>query len=163
MPKSRNTVVGSGAADLVSAVNDVKNLKPAEIAAHLKKSKILGRPGTVGRCPLALLMHNKRGGHFYVGQTYIIRQTRGDQVDKIRTPPNLAAFVRMFDKGEFPELIQVPPRCTAQANTRKVYPPGPGATGGRQIHAKKQGAARLQLSKEVGRFVVGGRRNVAAK
>jgi len=133
--------------ELLSALEDVKNLKPAEIAATLKRRKILGRPGTVGRCPLALLMHGARGGQFYVGQKQIIRQS-GGVVDKVNTPPNLAAFVRMFDEGRFADLIQVPPRCV-RAN--RVT----GATAAQKSgiqHKRKRGANRLQLARQVQRF-----------
>src|SRR5688572_17228808 len=133
---------------LRSAVDDVKNLTPAEIAASLAKKRILGRPGTTGRCPLALLMHNSRGRHVVVGQKLVLRQS-GRHVDKVATPKNLAAFVRRFDAGKFPELIQVPPRCLPAA---KAHSPAPTGKTGRNIHARKRGAARLQLAKVADRF-----------
>lgn len=135
--------------ELLAAIEDVKNLKPAEIAAVLKRRKIVGRPGTTGRCPLALLMHGSRGGRFVVGQKYVMR-TVGDQVDKVKTPPNLASFVRQFDQGVFRELIQVPPRCVR--GTSHTPAPRPRPSG--KAHKYKRGAARLQLAKQAERFKV---------
>lgn len=133
--------------ELQDAVNDVKHLKPAEIASLLRRRKILGRPGTTGRCPLALLMHGARGGHFVVGQKWVMRQS-GESVEKIKTPENLAAFVRMFDAGQFRDLIQVPPRCLPKrARSGKTA----AQTSGTH-HARKRGPDRLQLAKEAQRF-----------
>jgi hypothetical protein len=136
--------------ELLQAIEDVAKLKPAEIAAALKRKKILGRPGTVGRCPLALMMHGSRGGHFYVGQKSIIRQS-GGQVDTVKTPPNLAAFVRMFDAGRFNDLIDVPPRCHTGG-----YHASPGKPAGTRTkpHSRKRGPERLHLARQVERFKV---------
>ena len=142
---------------LIDAVNDVKNLKPAEIAAVLKKRKILGRPGTTGRCPLALLMSGAHGGRFIVGQKYVMHQTRGGQVEQVKTPTNLAAFVRMFDSGQFKDLIQVPPRCLP-SDGRKDKPKGPNSVTAKPIR-RRRGAERLHLARDVQRFkrVTGGK------
>ncbi len=144
-----NKELRTPAHELRDAIDDVKNLKPAEIAAVLKRRKILGRPGTTGRCPLALLMAGAHGGRFIVGQKYVMRQA-GDSVEKVKTPPNLAAFVRMFDEGRFRDLIQVPPRCVR----RGAEPPKPGAGPSGQAHSRKRGAQRLHLARDVQRFKV---------
>lgn len=135
---------------LRAAVEDVKNLKPAEIAAALARKKIVGRPGTTGRCPLALLMHNSHGGRFVVGQKYIMREG-GGSVEQVKTPPNLAAFVRMFDSGAFQNLIQVPPRCLPVRLRPAPKPSGKNRPSGKE-HKYKRGAERLQLAKQVQRF-----------
>lgn len=132
--------------ELHDAVNDVKSLKPAEIAAMLKRRKIIGRPGTTGRCPLALLMAGAHGGRFVVGQKYVMRQS-GGSVEQVKTPDNLAAFVRMFDSGQFPELIQVPPRCMPKSKA-----PGKVSGPSGKPHKRKRGAERLHLSRDVQRF-----------
>ena len=134
---------------LLDAVNDVKNLKPAEIAAFLKKRKILGRPGTTGRCPLALLMAGAHGGRFVVGQKYVIHQTSSGKVEQVKTPPNLAAFVRMFDSGQFKDLIQVPPRCLPKVSSNPNNLPSPHKS---TKIKHKRGAERLHLSRDVQRF-----------
>ena len=145
MPSKSTTMV-----ELKAAVRDVQHLTPKQIANTLKKSKILGRPGTTGRCPLALLLHAAYGGQFVVGQKYILHRVGKSTVERIPTPPNLAAFVRMFDAGEFPELIQVPPRCLPRPNG-KAHSPADTKVGGHNRHARKRGADRLQLARLVGR------------
>lgn len=138
--------------ELKSAVDDLKGVKPADIAAMLKRRKILGRPGTTGRCPLALLMAGAHGGKFIVGQKMVMRVTKGGKgAEKVKTPPNLAAFVRMFDAGKFPELIQVPPRCQKFYERVDKRPSGPNSKRG-VANKHKRGAERLHLSKDVQRF-----------
>lgn len=135
---------------LQSAVDEVKDMKPAEIANFLKRRRIVGRPGTVGRCPLALMMHNGWGGQFVVGQKFIMLRS-GKSVDKVKTPPNLAAFVRMFDAGKFQDLIQVPPRCMPRPN-KGAKSPNTIKLGSTQRNARKRGPNRLHLAKIADRF-----------
>lgn len=133
--------------ELLSAVEELKGIKPRAIAQMIARRKIHGRPGTTGRCPLALLMSGAHGGRFIVGQTYIMRQA-GGRVDKMRTPANLAAFVRMFDAGQFTNLIQVPPRCERDRSGKTKRVSGPSG----KRHARKRGAERLHLARDVERF-----------
>ncbi len=99
---------------LVAAVDEIKALKPDEIAALIENRKIKGRPGTTGLCPLASLLHGAHGGRFVVGPDFIIHVSGNHNkphLEKVKTPPNLASFVRMFDKGLYGKLILPPPRC----------------------------------------------------
>jgi hypothetical protein len=132
--------------ELHDAINDVRNLTPMDIVRELRRKRIKGRPGTTGRCPLALLMQGSHGGKFVIGQKYIIRHS-GKQIDKVKTPKNLAAFVRMFDEGQFTDIIQVPPRCV-RGGTAKPDPVG----GNTKPIRHKRGAERLHLARDAGRF-----------
>ena len=146
------THVDRAALKLEAAVNEIKHLHPNKIAELLASKKILGRPGTIGRCPLALHMHNGYGGRFIVGQKKIFRQVN-DSIVEIDTPKNLAAFIRNFDKGVYKDLIQVPPRCvTPKAKKRNHGKPPVG--GGSNRHARKRGPNRLHLARLADRHAV---------
>jgi hypothetical protein len=132
--------------ELLAAVNEVAKLKPTQIAEMIHERKIKGRPGTTGRCPLAMMMIGGHGGRFFVGEKYIARKIGHNSrpnIEKVKTPPNLAAFVRMFDHGDFSMLIAPPPRCRLKSwpNTQ---PKNPG-------QKRKRGEIRLHLARDVGR------------
>lgn len=77
MPKTkRKTTISKSTkekltAELQSAVAELEGFTPQQIAKAVAKRQIRGRPGTTGRCPLALLMQGRFGGKFIVGQEYI--------------------------------------------------------------------------------------------
>lgn len=136
----------TGQSELRAAIEELKGIKPAQIADIISRRRIKGRPGTTGRCPLALMFQNTHGGRFIVGQKYVMRQV-GANVEKIKTPENLAAFVRMFDEGRYQDLIQVPPRCI------RKNAPGPKRSGPSGKHiARKPVAERLHLARDAQRF-----------
>jgi hypothetical protein len=87
-----------------------------------------------------------------VGQKYIIHshgKHGSETIEKVKTPPNLSAFVRMFDSGQFAELIQVPPRCDphrSKLNPKRKHGPS-GTPIKRQPPIK-----RLHLARDVQRF-----------
>jgi len=135
-------------------VDEIKDLKPAEIAALLGRRKIKGRAGTTGLCPLAMLLHGAHGGRFVVGPKAIIHVSGNHNkphLEKVATPPNLAAFVRMFDKGEYPNLLMPPPRCV---KPRSLRPHGTGKTAGQHKKPSNKRMPRAderQLAGQVGR------------
>lgn len=138
--------VSDNRSELLAAVAEVEKLRPAKIAEMIAARRIKGRPGTTGRCPLAMLMIGGHGGQFYVGEKFIARRTghsSNPNVEKIKTPDNLAAFVRMFDRGDFSTLIAPPPRCRVHGITPKGRPGGGPK--------RKRGEVRLHLARDVGR------------
>lgn len=118
---------------------------PDEIAKVMAKNGVKGRPGTTGKCPLAIFFNAVQAGQFVIGRDYIMR-VAGKTQDKARTPGNLATFVRRFDIGKYPELIAMPPRCLAQSRERDE---------GRARPSGKQKPRRQRINhfaKDVGRF-----------
>lgn len=97
-----------------------------EIAQLIRKRGIRGRMGTTARCPMALLLGGEGTGRFVIGRKYIVRQA-GKELEKMATPKNVAAFVRKFDIGGYPELIAPPPRCTHKASDPRPRPKGPNS------------------------------------
>jgi hypothetical protein len=82
-----------------------------------------------------------------IGRRYVVRRS-GNKIQKVRTPKNLAQFVRKFDIGGYPELIAPPPRCLAREPKR----PGRKHSGGPSRHPKK---IINHIAKLVDRFGVG--------
>jgi len=125
--------------ELQKAVAELAGKTPDAIYMALKRRHITGRPGTITNCPLAKYFHEGHTGVFHVGQKFIIRRsgTNGRVIEKVTTPPNLAAFVRRFDLSEFSSLIAPPPRCMAKPRKAHWKARGPRKeTPGRKHVAK---------------------------
>lgn len=97
---------------LENTLATLRGKSPDQIAEVVKRRGIRGRMGTTYGCPMALLLGGENTGDFVIGRRYIVRRS-GSKIEKTRTPANVAAFVRKFDIGGFPDLIAPPPRCLA--------------------------------------------------
>lgn len=107
---------------LDEALNELRGLNADQIAALLRSRGIKGRPGTTYKCPLAQFFKLDHPGSFIVGSRFIMRRssTRANaQPEKANTPRNLAAFLQRFDRGEYPDLIALPPRCVPKSTDRR--------------------------------------------
>lgn len=122
---------------------------PDQIAATVKRRGIKGRMGTTYGCPMALLLNGEGGGAHVIGRRFIVRRS-GKNIEKIRTPDNVAAFMRKFDIGGYPDLVAPPPRCVAPRGQR-VRVRKPNESGKRTRPPIKNHLAKL-----VGRFHEGG-------
>ena len=100
-------------AELSDILEQFKGKSADDIAAMVKRRHIKGRTGTTSRCPMALLLRGQNTGEYVIGRKYIVRRS-GDNIQKVRTPRNIAVFVRKFDIAGYPDLIAPPPRCLAK-------------------------------------------------
>lgn len=103
---------------LREALQSLNGMTPAAVAEHIRKLKIKGRTGTTSRCPLALCLHKTQGATFVVGRKYVARIS-GRSIAKVRTPRNVAIFVRDFDEGRYPLLMAPAPRCMPPSLRKK--------------------------------------------
>jgi len=147
-------VAGPGKIARVNVLEDVlahfRNKTPVQIADMVRRAHIKGRTGTTTKCPLALLMAGIGTGTFVIGRKYIARRTP-QGVQQVRTPDNVATFVRKFDVGGFPELMAPAPRCIAKTRSH-------GGSSGTRGYGDKRGHKRIvkhHLAKLVGRFAEG--------
>lgn len=128
--------------ELQYAVAELAEKTPDQIYHMLKRRKITGRPGTTGDCPLARLMMGSHTGRFIVGRKFIARQS-GRVIEKVATPPSLAAFLRKFDLSQYSDLLAPPPRCLTKARPReKPWRSGPKKTRGKNTNHTARDAGR---------------------
>lgn len=97
-PLARETIAAMTPADYLAALGDT----PGEVAATLRQLGITGRQFAVSHCPVANYLREHAGmAHPNVSPRTVT--TRAGYV--IQTPAPVAAFVRQFDLGYFPDLI----------------------------------------------------------
>lgn len=128
---------------LSNTLSMMRGKTPDQIAEMGKRRGIRGRMGTTYGCPMALLLGGENTGDFVIGRRYIVRRS-GKNIERTRTPASVAAFVRKFDVGGYPDLIAPPPRCLApRGPKRKTYGEGKGRT---------RPPIKNHIAKLVGRF-----------
>jgi len=74
------------------------------IAAHLAAADIQGRPGSACHCPIATYLTRHGFGAVHVDEIRIW-VGEGACQRRMNTPPAVAAFMRQFDRGEWPALV----------------------------------------------------------
>lgn len=76
-----------------------------EIAAKFKHLGIRGERKSAFSCPLSAYLENRTGVHHTITENgyYIYDRTHGGFHGEL--PKSVAKFVKKFDKGKYPELI----------------------------------------------------------
>ena len=131
---------------LNDALAHFQHKTPDQIAEIVKRNKIKGRMGTTYGCPMALLLDHTSTGSFVIGRKYIVRRS-GKVIEKVRTPENIATFVRKFDIGGYPDMVAPPPRCLAPRGRERKRGPDP-----RTDRKRKPRTVQNHIGKLVGRF-----------
>jgi hypothetical protein len=81
---------------------------PGGLLGCLADRGIHGRPGSNEDCVLARYLSAITNADCLVGSTTVFA-IRGQQLAEVPLPTSFAVFVKAFDRGEFPELIDAAP------------------------------------------------------
>lgn len=76
-----------------------------EIAAKFKHIGIKGEPEDACRCPVSVYLTNRTGRAHSITETEYIIYDKEHGVIRGELPKYVRKFVKKFDKGKYPELI----------------------------------------------------------
>lgn len=75
---------------------------PSDIAAALRERGIKGQMWEAVRCPLARFLSDELGQRCLVSAPWIVVGGKNEH----STPASVAEFIRHFDAGKWPELVE---------------------------------------------------------
>lgn len=102
---------------------------PADVARHLEDHGVSGLPGRAGDCAVARYLQVVIGSETTVKQVVVmertvrVRRTGWRPTLVLRLPRAITAFVRSFDAGQYPTLIQARDGERRPARESSAQPP----------------------------------------